>query len=72
MKPLLCLLRRVGFYARQEKKGISNEVMHLVNMKFEEKKKSEGFNMLVKQCYKILPCCICFMLVEADKWMRLH
>lgn len=28
--------------------------------------------MLVKQCYKILPCCICFMLVEADKWMRLH
>lgn len=30
-------LQRVGFYARQ-KKGISNEVMHLVNRKFEEEK----------------------------------
>lgn len=30
-------LQRVSFYARQ-KKGISNEVMHLVNRKFEEEK----------------------------------
>lgn len=55
MKPLLCLLWRVGFYARQEKKGISNEVMHLVNMKFEEKKNLKVLICLLSNAIKFCP-----------------
>lgn len=47
--------QRVGFYVRQEKKGISTEVMHLVNMKFEEKKILKVLILLLSNGVKFCP-----------------
>lgn len=50
-------LQRAVFHAGQEKKGISNEVMQLVNTKKKKntEKKSEGFNTLINQQGEFCP-----------------